>query len=67
MSLTLSSPSIPLSTQDTAAEAPLSSVDPAPARASASPAPPRSQTPVVDVVEHWGLASFPASDPPSNW
>ncbi len=45
-----------------------------PARRSAVPEPrlsrtvaPRSQRPVTDVVEDWGLASFPASDPPSNW
>ncbi|SOC49656.1 hypothetical protein SAMN05660748_2387 [Blastococcus aggregatus] len=31
------------------------------------PVPTRSQLPVTDVVEDWGLASFPASDPPSNW
>ena len=23
--------------------------------------------PPFDVVEEWGMASFPASDPPSNW
>lgn len=41
-----------------------STADPAPtAVASAA----RSQRPVTDVVEDWGLASFPASDPPSNW
>jgi hypothetical protein len=22
---------------------------------------------VVDIVEEWGLQSFPASDPPANW
>ncbi|WP_369255185.1 hypothetical protein [Geodermatophilus amargosae] len=24
-------------------------------------------TPGTDLVEEWGLQSFPASDPPSNW
>ncbi len=23
--------------------------------------------PPVDIVEEWGVQSFPASDPPSNW
>jgi hypothetical protein len=21
----------------------------------------------ADIVDHWGVASFPASDPPANW
>jgi hypothetical protein len=29
------------------------------------PAPPVAAA--FDVVEEWGMASFPASDPPSNW
>jgi hypothetical protein len=24
-------------------------------------------SPAADIVEEWGIASFPASDPPSNW
>ena len=24
-------------------------------------------TPEWDLVDDWGMASFPASDPPSNW
>jgi hypothetical protein len=26
-----------------------------------------SQRPLIDLVEEWGLQSFPASDPPANW
>jgi hypothetical protein len=36
-----------------------------------APTPPRRQAeivpPPVDVVDQWGMHSFPASDPPSNW
>jgi hypothetical protein len=34
------------------------------------PAPPVEagpEDPVEDIVEVWGMQSFPASDPPSNW
>jgi hypothetical protein len=34
------------------------------------PAPPVQagpEQPVEDIVEMWGMQSFPASDPPSNW
>jgi len=23
--------------------------------------------PPIDIVDHWGMHSFPASDPPANW
>jgi hypothetical protein len=30
-------------------------------------APPVSVTRERDIVEEWGVQSFPASDPPANW
>jgi len=27
----------------------------------------RSTGPSIDIVEIWGIQSFPASDPPTNW
>ena len=36
---------------------------PNPGRAGKSKATPLS----IDIVEEWGLQSFPASDPPTNW
>jgi hypothetical protein len=31
------------------------------------PAEPRRPAPPIDIVEQWGVESFPASDPPANW
>jgi hypothetical protein len=28
---------------------------------------PRQRRPRWDIVEEWGMQSFPASDPPANW
>ena len=28
---------------------------------------PAASSPPPDIVELWGIQSFPASDPPSNW
>ncbi|GAB3350360.1 hypothetical protein [Modestobacter lapidis] len=72
MSLTLSPPAIGLAACDTTTEVLLTSSVAALANDSATPAPAesaprRSRAAVVDVVEEWGLGSFPASDPPSNW
>jgi hypothetical protein len=70
MSLTLSLPEAGPSARDTATEVLQTSTVSALARATPAPAnaaPLRSRAAVTDVVEEWGLASFPASDPPSNW
>jgi len=32
-------------------------------QAAAEPAP----RPPIDIVDQWGMHSFPASDPPANW
>jgi RNA polymerase-binding transcription factor DksA len=31
------------------------------------PSPDRNATPAADIVDVWGIDSFPASDPPANW
>jgi hypothetical protein len=28
---------------------------------------PMPQLPAVDIIDQWGMDSFPASDPPANW
>jgi hypothetical protein len=42
-------------------------VEPRPEPASPVAPPFDPVAPPFDVVEEWGMASFPASDPPSNW
>jgi hypothetical protein len=34
---------------------------------SASPPAPKSSWRPQDIVDEWGVGSFPASDPPANW
>ncbi len=42
--------------------------DPAAHAATGAPAPKGDvRRPAPDIVDVWGLASFPASDPPANW
>jgi hypothetical protein len=36
-------------------------------RQTARTIPPRQQRPETDIVDEWGMQSFPASDPPANW
>jgi hypothetical protein len=40
---------------------------PRPGRPSQQTATPEPRRHRIDVVEEWGLQSFPASDPPANW
>jgi hypothetical protein len=37
------------------------------ARPSWEPAVTGTELPVWDIVDEWGVQSFPASDPPANW
>jgi hypothetical protein len=42
--------------------------EPAQALAELFVAPPaQRRTARIDIVEEWGVQSFPASDPPANW
>jgi hypothetical protein len=49
----------------------IATADAAPADAAvvqlASPLPARPEVPSDDIVDEWGMQSFPASDPPANW
>ncbi len=72
MPLTLSSPSALVSPRDAVADLKVSAIDASLDRTRNALAPRRHATadpvvPVPDVVEEWGMQSFPASDPPSNW
>jgi hypothetical protein len=64
--LTLTPAPVRSSTAQSAVEAQLPPVS-TPLTSAPSPAAPTAPTAAFDVVEDWGLASFPASDPPSNW
>jgi hypothetical protein len=70
--LTLSSASTLLSPRDAVADLRMPAID-APVdrtRTTLAPRRPATADPVVgvpDVVDEWGMQSFPASDPPSNW
>ncbi len=72
MPLTLSSASAPVSPRNAVADLQVSVIDASLDRTRTALGPRRPATadpvvPVPDVVEEWGMQSFPASDPPSNW
>jgi hypothetical protein len=66
-------PDVPLTlSRDPELESPQIAVPGLPAAASdIRPPPPTIRAEqgrrLIDIVEEWGLQSFPASDPPANW